>query len=228
MYIHGGGWLNGTKDNSALALLPYLARGWSAVNVEYRLARTSLAPAAVEDVRCALRWIWTNAGRYHFDTTRVVVTGGSAGGHLALMAGMLPVSAGLDRRCPGRSEPRVAAIVNWFGITDVADLLQGANEQAYAVTWLGTTLDREAVARRVSPLTYVRAGLPPIITIHGDADRTVPYSHAVRLRDALSNVGVPNVLVTVPKGGHGRFQLAETQRAYAAIWDFLRKPLLLP
>lgn len=103
---------------------------------------------------------------------------------------MLPVSAGLDRECVGRDEIHIAAIVNWFGITDVVDELNGPNMKDYAVAWLGSLPDREAIARRVSPLTYVRAGLPPIITIHGNADSTVPYQHAVRLKDALDRVGV--------------------------------------
>jgi acetyl esterase/lipase len=112
-----------------LAFLPYLETGWSVVNVEYRLARVSLAPAAVEDCRCALRWVIRNAKQYNFDTNKIVVTGHSAGGHLALTTGILPASAGLDRQCPGNEELKVAAIVNWFGITDVVDLLDGATSR---------------------------------------------------------------------------------------------------
>ena len=223
IYIHGGGWVGGSKETSWLQLVPYLEAGWSVVNVEYRLARVSLAPAAVEDCRCALRWIIRNAKTYNFDTTKLVVTGHSAGGHLSLTTGMLPASAGLDRECPGTEELKVAAIVNWFGISDVVDLLDGPNMKSYAVAWLSSMPNREEVARRVSPLTYVRAGLPPIITIHGDADPTVPYAHAVRLQDALNKAGVPNQLVTIPGGKHGGFSHDETVRAYSAIRDFLSK-----
>jgi len=223
IYIHGGGWVGGAKETSMLAFLPYLETGWSVVNVEYRLARVSLAPAAVEDCRCALRWVIRNAKQYNFDTNKIVVTGHSAGGHLALTTGILPASAGLDRQCPGNEELKAAAIVNWFGITDVVDLLDGANKQDYAVAWLGSMTNREEISRRTSPLTYVRAGLPPIITIHGDADPTVPYSHAVRLQAALNKAGVPNELVTIPGGKHGGFDHAQTLRAYSAIRDFLAK-----
>jgi len=223
IYIHGGGWVGGSKETSWLQLAPYLEAGWSVVNVEYRLARVSLAPAAVEDCRCALRWVIRNARQYNFDAARLVVTGHSAGGHLSLTTGMLPAAAGLDRECPGSEELKVAAIVNWFGITDVVDLLDGANMKEYAVTWLSSMPNREEVARRVSPLAYVRAGLPPIITIHGDADPTVPYTHAVRLQDALNKAGVPNQLVTIPGGKHGGFSHDETVRAYTAIREFLSK-----
>src|SRR5262249_15739299 len=100
IYIHGGGWTAATKEASSLTFLPFLQMGWNIVNVEYRLARVSLAPAAVEDCLCALRWVYRNAKQYNFDLAKLVVTGNSAGGHLALMTGMVPASAGLDRQCP--------------------------------------------------------------------------------------------------------------------------------
>jgi acetyl esterase/lipase len=222
--IHGGGWVNGSKDASTLHILPYLEMGWSVVNIGYRLARTSLAPAAVEDCRCALRWVASHAREYNFDTSKIVITGHSAGGHLALTTGMLPVSAGLDRECyPGNDEVKVAAIINWYGITDVADLLEGKNFQGYAVTWLGSQSNRLEVARRVSPLTYIRKELPPILTIHGDADPTVPYSHGVRLHEALNKAGVVNQLLTIPGGKHGGFSREENIRIFQTIRDFLNK-----
>ena len=100
--------------------------------------------------------------------SKLIVTGDSAGGHLALTTGMIPESAGLERQCPGVPLPKVAAIVNWYGITDVVDLLDGPNRKNYAVQWLGSDPRREELAKRVSPLTYVRSDLPPIFTIHGD------------------------------------------------------------
>ena len=98
---------------------------------------------------------------------------------------MIPSSSGLDLECQPKDDLGVAAVINWYGITDVGDLLQGENEKSYAVRWMGSLPDRLDVARRVSPLTYVRSGLPPILTIHGDADPTVPYQHAVRLGQEL-------------------------------------------
>jgi acetyl esterase/lipase len=227
IYIHGGGWTAGSKEASVLTLLPYFEMGWNVVNVEYRLARVSLAPAAVEDCLCALRWVIHNAKEYNIDTSRLVVTGNSAGGHLALTTGMIPASAGLDRQCPGPEELKVAAIVNWYGITDVADLLDGANMKIYAVTWLGSRENRREIAARVSPLTYVRPGLPPVLSIQGDADPTVPYAHSVRLHAALEKAGVPNKLVTVPGGLHGNFKPEEYPRLYGEIRDFLTKHNLL-
>ena len=235
IYFHGGGWTNGSKESSALTFLPYLEMGWSVVNVEYRLADVAHAPAAVEDCRCALRWVYRNAERYNFDIGRIVVTGNSAGGHLSLTTGMLTDAAGLDRQCPGDrnrawstgttslTELKVAAIINWYGITDVVGLMHGppGSSGNFTEAWLGSGSDREEVARRVSPLTYVRAGLPPVLTIHGDADPIVPYDQGVRLHTALDEAGVPNQLLTVPGGGHGGFSVAENIRIYAAIRAFL-------
>lgn len=223
VYFHGGGWVSGSKMSSMLYLMPYLAMGWTVVNVEYRMAGTAPAPAAVEDARCALRYALSRQKDFHIDPQRVVLSGHSAGGHLALITAMLPASAGLDRQCAGQDEIRVAAVVNWYGIADVTDELDGPNRKEYAVRWLGANPDRDAIARRVSPLTYVRPGLPPVISIHGDRDKLVPYAHAQRLKRELDRAGVANELVTVDGGGHGGFTTEEENRAYASIEAFLRK-----
>jgi acetyl esterase/lipase len=221
IWIHGGGWTGGAKESSIMSLMPWFEMGWNVVNVEYRLARVSLAPAAVEDCLCALRFVAAQAATYNIDANRLVVSGDSAGGHLSLTTGMIPESAGLDRQCPGVPLPKVAAIIDWYGITDVADLLDGPNRKPYAVAWLGSQPNREEIARRVSPLTYVRPGLPPILSIQGDADPTVPYSHSLRLQEALEKAGVPHQLVTVPGGKHGNFTPEERTKIYVAIREFL-------
>lgn len=220
IYIHGGGWVGGTKESALFQTMPYLQMGWAVVNVEYRLGGVSLGPAAVEDCLCALKWVVRNAKTYGFDVSKLVVTGHSAGGHLSLTTGMLG-DTDLHRECPGNEPLKVAAIVNWFGITDVVDLLDGENQKSYAVAWLGSMPNRNAIAKRVSPLEYVRAGQPPVITIHGDSDPTVPYQHAVRLHVALEKAHVPNRLITIPGGRHGGFPGPENVRAFTAIREFL-------
>lgn len=227
VYIHGGGWIFGTKESSVLQFLPFLEKGWTVVNVEYRMASSSLAPAAVEDTRCALRWVYRNAQQWHFDTSKIVLTGHSAGGHLSLITGMLPAGTGLDNQCYGDEKLNVAAIINWYGISDVSDLIKGSNLKNYAVMWMGSQPNAEEIARRVSPLTYVRAGLPPILTIHGDKDDVVPYSHATRLHEALDKAKVPNQLFTIKGGGHGGFSQADYASSYETIWAFLRQQQII-
>jgi acetyl esterase/lipase len=234
MYIHGGGWVAGSKEGSALAALQFAQMGMAVVNVEYRLAKVAEAPAAVEDCRCALRWIIRNADRYKFDVNRIVVVGGSAGGHLALMTGMTTRAAGFDRPCPApenvrwtgsdTTEPKVAAIVNFFGITDVSDMLEtGANPRSYAIEWVGDRNDVARIATRVSPLTYVRKDLPPILTIHGDADTLVPVAHARRLQEALQKAGAQSELLILPGAGHGDFNPQQARQAMDAVRAFLTK-----
>jgi acetyl esterase/lipase len=227
IYYHGGGWVFGDRTGATLMLLPYLQMGWNVINVEYRMASVSLAPAAVEDSRCALRWAVRNAKQYNIDTDRIVLSGHSAGGHLSLITGMLPEGTGLDSNCYGDEKLKVAAIINWYGISDVADLIQGPNLKNYAVMWMGSQTDQLAIAKLVSPLTYVRAGLPPIMSIHGDEDAVVPYEQSVRLHHALTAAGAPNEFVTIKGGGHGQFNETELEEAYGRVRAFLRSHGLL-
>jgi acetyl esterase/lipase len=251
LYIHGGGWVHLTKDNQIFSVLPYLARGMDVVNVDYRQANQARAPAAVEDCRCALQWVFRHATEYGFDTDRVVVVGGSAGGHLALMTGMLDEKDGFDDACAfsiGQRPVRVAAIVDFFGVTDLAEYLSSPDQSLGSVEWPAGTSNRVAsvgdispevrhavvewfagvpnrmeLARQVSPLTYVRPNLPPIIVVHGTADNGVPYEQSVRLHNALDKAGVPNELVTIPNGGHGAYPDSEKLRAQGEVFKFLEQ-----
>ncbi len=223
IFIHGGGWVDRPREVELFFLLPYLKMGFSVVNLGYRLAAQSLAPAAVSDCRCALRWVMRNAQQYNFDPEKIVVSGFSAGGHLAMMIGMLSAAAGFDSYCPGDEELKVAAIVNWYGVTDVKDLLEGANVRDYALEWMGNQSDRLEIAERVSPINYVHSQLPPIFTVHGDADLSVPYNHAVKFHEALNQANVPNQLLTIPGGGHGEFGYSKNLYIYDNIESFLRK-----
>ena len=232
VYMHGGGWIAGSRDLAPLRLLPFLQMGWAAANVSYRLGTTAPAPAAVEDVRCALRWLHARSTDLRVDPQRVVLAGGSAGGHLALMAGLLPSGNRFDRSCPTEGASRwnsgiepplkVAAVLNWFGITDVGDLLAGPNAKHYAIEWFGAMpeAERATLARDVSPLTWVSPQSPPVISFHGDKDELVPLEHSRRLHTALDAAKVPNQLVIVAGAGHGMNRVQMVQ-GLAQIRAFL-------
>ena len=235
VYIHGGGWVSGAREVASLRLMPFLQMGWAAANVEYRMSPTAPAPAAVEDVRCALRYLSDRAQELRIDPQRIVLAGASAGGHLALIAGMLPNANRFDRACPaeeklrwvaGTQTPiRVAAIVNWSGISDVNELLRdGPQQRPYAVEWFGAMPDaqRDALAREISPINQVRADNPPVISFHGDADKTVPPEQSIRLHEALSRANVPNQLLLIPGAGHG-FNRAQMIGTVEAMRAFLKK-----
>lgn len=223
LYIHGGGWANGSKEQYVLWYLPYLELGMRVVAVQYRLSGVAPAPAAVEDCRCAFRWVVENGAKYGIDPNRIVVSGGSAGGHLALMTALLSPEEGFD--CPGDKPLKAAAVINYYGATD----LEARVKQGKQLEWFRGTTDPLTLARRLSPLRYVGPRTPPVLTIHGDADETVPYSDGVRLHQALDRAKVPNRLVAVPGGLHGRFKWsdADTIRVQREIESFLREHKLI-
>ncbi len=223
LLFHGGGWVSGNKDEIALDVVPYLAMGMAVANVDYRLAATAPAPAAVQDARCALRWVARHADEYGLDPNKIVTVGSSAGGHLALIAAFAPASAGFDDLCPGNEPLHVAAVVNFFGVSDVAELLQPANARDFAVAWIGNAPNRDERARRLSPLTYVSKSDPAVFSVHGDADPIVPFEQSKRLHAALTAAGVPNRLYPVPHGGHGEFTGDDVLLVNRAVHDFLVK-----
>jgi acetyl esterase/lipase len=215
--IHGGGWISGTKEQRVeYAALKYVAHGFVVANVEYRLAKAATAPAAVSDVLKAAQWFHKNAAKYQVDPKRIVVTGDSAGGHLALMVAMTPRSAKLG------PPAKVAAVVNFYGITDVADLLEGSNMKKYALTWVPEQEGQRELAKRVSPMTYVRKDLPPILTLHGDVDKTVPYQQGADLTRELTKLGADARLITVSGAGHG-FPQATLDGQFEHIFAFLKE-----
>lgn len=220
VYVHGGGWMMLRKENAQLSFAPFLSAGWAVANVEYRRGFEATAPAAVVDVRCAIKWVVRHSAEHGVDATRLVLVGESAGAHLVMMAAFADSTAGFDAACPGPM-PAVAGIVNWMGVTDVSDLLSGPNARGWATGWIGALPGAEARAQLVSPLRWVRAGLPPVLTVHGDRDGTVPYAHATRLHAALDSAGVAAELHTLPGGDHGAFGPSAGANAWSAVLRFL-------
>jgi acetyl esterase/lipase len=215
--IHGGGWVEGDKETVLERFcLPFVQHDFVVANVEYRLAKAATAPAAVNDVLHAAEWLRDQAQRFKVDPNQIIVLGGSAGGHLALMVGMTPASADLG------PVVKIAAVINFYGISDVADQLEGPHQRAYAVTWIPDQPNRMDLARRLSPLTYVRKGLPPVLSIHGDADPSVPYDQSVRLTKALKAAGNDAELITVPGGQH-MFKPDEMAKLWPQIFKWLKK-----
>ena len=173
--IHGGGWNKGVKE-SQTGFNTFFKAGFAVANIEYRLTAQATAPAAVEDARCALIYLIKNAKALNIDVNKIVVMGGSAGGHLALMAGMLGNDHRFDNNCKGVENVKVAAIIDKYGITDVWDWGYGPIKTSKSATaWLGHYSKDQKFAASVSPITYVSKSTPPTFIVHGDADPTVPY-----------------------------------------------------
>jgi acetyl esterase/lipase len=221
--IHGGGWKNGVKESQG-GFSAFFKAGFAVANLEYRLTGQATAPAAIEDVRCALIYLIKNAETLHIDKNRIIIMGGSAGGHLALMGGLLGNDHRFDTNCPGVEDIKVAAIIDKYGITDVWDWAYGKNITSKSATsWLGDKAKDEKFAASVSPMTYVNKNSPPVLIVHGDADPTVPYQHSVDLHKKLLSVGVKTEFITVPGGLHGKFDKEKNAEINNAIVDFVKK-----
>lgn len=206
--FHGGGWTDNRPQALKASMSSFFSRflkhGFLVCNVEYRLAdgtaNGALAPAADQDALLAAQWFWSYMDYYHVDKTRYVVTGASAGGQLALMVGMATPAAQLGPTSP--TDYKIAAIVNGYGPSDVTDLL--ARNVSWAVQWLpASTPNRAALAKDVSPVTYVRQDLPPLITVQGADDTTVPTAESQNLYNLLTAAGADTALHFVAGAGHG-------------------------
>ncbi len=216
IWFHGGGWVAGDKASNLNRTVQYLERGWHVANVNYRVG-TGTAPQAVDDAMCAYKWVVEESQRSG-RSERFVVSGGSAGGHLALMVGLL--NAAGDHPC--RADVAPSAVVNWYGITDIKAveefLTETHVERNYARMWVEDMNRMDEISSEYSPLSIVSANAPPIISIHGTADPTVPYVQATQLHAALST---RNKLVSLEGGTHGGFSDAQYKEAIAAIFEFL-------
>jgi dipeptidyl aminopeptidase/acylaminoacyl peptidase len=120
---------------------------------------------------------------------------------------------------------KIAAIVDKYGITDVA---KWANHSRSAITWLGAKFGDEAFTRSVSPMFYVNEKNPPVFIVHGDADPIVPYSESVELHKALTDAGIKTVFITVPGGEHGKFTKEKNQEINESIITFLKDIKVIP
>jgi acetyl esterase/lipase len=219
--IHGGGWNKGVKE-SQTGFSAFFKAGFAVANIEYRLTGQAKAPAAVEDTRCALIYLIKNAKALNIDADKIVIMGGSAGGHLALMGGLLGNDHRFDTNCTGVEDIKVAAIIDKYGITDVWAWAYGIKPTSKsAVSWLGEKAKDEAFAKTVSPMTYVDKNSPPTFIVHGNADPTVPYQHSVDLHKKLLELGVKTEFITVEGGLHGKFEKEKNAEIDKAMMAFI-------
>jgi acetyl esterase/lipase len=232
--IHGGGWEGGSRAGY-LGALPAMAKhGYVALTISYRLTKPDASgkakypfPAAVNDCKCAIRWLRANAAKYKVDPERIGVTGGSAGGHLSLMLGVTSASDGLegDGGYADQSS-KVQAVVNIFGPTDMPHISKSTGGAAPIVErFLGGKLDAiPDVYKKASPISYVKKDLPPMLTIHGTADTLVPPDQAERFDKAMREAGAQHTMLLLNGQGHG-FQGEGAQKSIEATVAFFDKHL---
>jgi acetyl esterase/lipase len=202
VFIHGGGWQSGDKYPSQVQSIAQ--RGFFALSINYRLSGVATFPAAVEDCKCAVRWLRANATRYNVDPERIGVWGGSAGGHLALMVACTDETDGLEGNGGWETySSRVQAVCSYYGPTDLAHMQDGGDTTAPARFIGGSPLQKPEVYKLASPVTHVTPDDPPLLMVHGESDRVVPYTQSVTMQEAYHKLGLKVELVKVLNAGHG-------------------------
>lgn len=225
--IHGGGFRAGTRDGYDGLIKQLASRGYVAVTVSYRLAPKYPFPAAIHDVKAAVRWLRANAAKYHINPERIGVTGSSAGGHLALYLGVTGGVKELEGEGgnPAQSS-KVNCVVNLYGPSDLTRSYGKSVDAAEVLPlFLGGTVEKERPKHlTASPLYWVTPLTPPTLCIHGTKDNYVAYEQSIWMMDRLLAAGVEAELVTMQGAGHG-FGGEQAKQADAALFAFFDKYL---
>ena len=208
IYVHGGGWAAGTKTDTPNELLA--TRGFAMFSISYRFSDEAIFPAAIHDVKAAIRWVLANSSDLRIDPERIGIWGHSAGGHLASLAaltGDLPKLEG-DSGNPGLSSAIQAAVPlsgpSWFPAENMYP------DKAVSKLLGGHQTEIPDLAAFASPVGHVHASAPPFLIVHGDADSVVPISQSELLDESLQSAGVKSELIRVQGAGHDYTDLLTT------------------
>jgi acetyl esterase/lipase len=182
VYFYGGSWSEGKPDWFFYSCQNYAKKGWIACAVEYRIySRQGTLPfEAVKDGRSAIRWLRQHADEYNLDTNRIVASGNSAGGHLALDCAMA------DKWNEATDDLRYSPVPNLLMINSGVYDLTDQN-----TAWIRKDLKNKDLAKTISPNYLVRKGLPPMLIIHGTSDGNVPYNTAKVFAEEMTDAGNP-------------------------------------
>ena len=238
VYVHGGSWVSGDYDTGGFIVNrigPALAaRGFVVVSVNYRLGPRRHWPDQIVDVKCAIRFLRANAGRFHIDRAEIGAWGQSAGGHLVALLGTARRSAGWDVGAYRDRSSGVQAVVDMAGPSDL--LTMGGHGDATLVaesfiSLLGNVPRRQLGAdlKKASPTSYVKAGDPPFLILESNNDKIVYPRQSQELAWDLGLAGVPHELVTVFDGGHAFDTVGEVPSESAivnAVVDFFVRTLM--
>ncbi len=225
--IHGGGFRAGSRETYDGLIKKLAENGYVAVTVTYRLAPKYQFPAAVFDVKAAVRWLRANAAKYDIDPDRIGTTGGSAGGHLAQFLGVTADQKQFegDGGNPDQSS-RVACVVNFYGPSDFTQSYGKSVDAAEVLPlFLGGNLEQARQRHIVaSPLYWVTPTAAPTLCIHGTNDNYVAFEQAGWIVDRLKAAGVEAELLPMEGSGHG-FKGKAAETADAAMLAFFNAHL---
>ena len=191
LFIHGGGWTAGKKEDFSLYCIAFAERGYATATMDYRLSPAYHFPNAIHDVKCAIVWLRTHEKDYGIDASRMAALGDSAGGHLSLLAGYSQDPALECPDAPEGVDTRLQAIVNLYGVVDCT--VPVAQEARQVTDFIGKSYaegaERYALA---SPIRHLDKSDPPTLTIHGTIDELVPIEQADTLHERLDELGIEN------------------------------------
>jgi acetyl esterase len=231
LFVHGGGWGGGCATWHLRQACALAEQGYVAATIDYRLAPGARWPAPLEDVKRAVRWLKARGPSLGLDPDRLVIAGGSAGGHLAALVALTPGRFEPDARPQVSSA--VAGAVLWYPVLDLPSFagvkadVAGISVATVIENFLGAST--EALLQEASPSTYVGPASPPILTLTGERDELTPAAHIEPFHRALSAAGVRNRLIVVPGKGH-QFDLypGDWEDSFAETLAFLSETVGAP
>ncbi len=230
VWVHGGAWRAGSKDDMPLEKL--VAEGFAIASVDYRLSPVAPFPAQAHDLKAAIRFLRKNAPEFGFNPNRIAIAGGSAGGHLAALVGVTNGHSELEgsEGVTGVSSD-VQAIVSFYGGSDLTTILpqstpHGLKVRVPALQLLlgGQPDEKPALARLASPVFHLDAQDPPLFLLHGDADPQMPIEQARQLNAAYQKLGLRVQFEVLPGAGHGGPEFFDAKRL-ALVSRFLKDAL---
>ena len=215
LLVHGGGFRAGNRQSYTKLATRLAQHGYVAATVSYRFAPQFPFPAAVHDVKAAVRFLRANAKQYHLDPDHIGAAGGSAGGHLVLFLGLTANVPEFEGTGPNREfSSRVQCVADYYGPSDFTQSYAKSVDAAEVLPLFleGDLVHKRPAHIRASPLNWVTPDAAPILALHGTQDTYVAYEQSVWLLERLLGAGVPAELETIPGAGHG-FKGADADRA---------------
>jgi acetyl esterase/lipase len=210
IWIHGGGWQNGSKENCLPLRQGYTQQGYAVASINYRLTGHAVFPAQIEDCKAAIRWLRTHAAEHNIDPERFAAWGSSAGGHLVALVGTSGDVSEFDVGENVNTSSRVQAVCDYYGPTDFTVFVTTPGYESHAKVDSpegkligGIVMENKEKAARLNPITYVSKDDPPFLIVHGDSDGTVPFNQSQLLYEAMKETGTSVHFHTIHDAGHG-------------------------